>query len=111
MILPDGNLLIALKHSAHADHATAIKFFVDNPQVATCPITELNLIRVLMQLGYSPEQADALLQDFVDKHRGRLIAADLSATVIKGLSKGHRITTDAYLAKLLLTCNDTRYIV
>lgn len=103
MTLPDGNLLIALKHSEHADHAKAVKFFADNPQVATCPITELNLVRVLMQLNYSGEQADALLQDFVTKHRSRLVAADLSATAIKGLCKAHRITTDAYLAQLAKT--------
>lgn len=103
MMLPDGNLLIALKHSGHTDHAKAVKFFAANPQVATCPITELNLVRVLMQLNYTGDQADTLLQDFISKHRARLVAADLSATVIQGLCKGHRGTTDAYLAQLAKT--------
>jgi predicted nucleic acid-binding protein len=96
MMLPDGNLLIALKHSGHTDHLKAVRFFEENPKVATCPITELNLVRVLMQLNYSGEQADALLQDFVEKHRVRLVAADLSATTIKGLCAAHRTTTDAW---------------
>jgi predicted nucleic acid-binding protein len=103
MMLPDGNLLIAFKHAGHTDHAKSVTFFTANQQVATCPITELNLVRVLMQLNYTGQQADTLLQDFISKHRARLIAADLSATVIQGLCKGHRGTTDAYLAQLAKT--------
>lgn len=76
MMFPDGNLLIAFKHSGHADRDKAVRFFTANPKVATCPITELNLVRVLMQLNYSGQQADMLLQDFIEKHRELFVAAD-----------------------------------
>lgn len=99
-MLPNGNLLIALKHAGHVAHDKAAIFFAQNPRFATCAITELNLVRVLMQLTYSAEQADTLLQDFIEKHRSQLIPADLSVTTIKGLCNGHRFTTDAYLAQL-----------
>ena len=100
MILPDGNILIAFKHLNHADHAKAKAFFSKHPKVATCPITELNLVRGLMQLGYTGKEADALLADLIAKHRARLVSADISAEKIKGLCQGHRETTDAYLAEL-----------
>lgn len=100
MILADGNLLIAKSWDAHSDNARAEKFFADNPKVVTCPITELNLVRVLMQRGLSGSEADKVLHNFVSKHRSRLIPCDISATEIKGQCDGHRQTTDAYLAKL-----------
>ena len=100
MILPDGNILIAFKHLNHADHAKAKAFFFKNPKVATCPITELNLVRGLMQLGYTGKEADALLTDLIAKHRAQLVPADISVENIKGLCHGHRETTDAYLAEL-----------
>lgn len=99
-MLPDGNLLIAFKHLNHTEHGSAKRFFSKHAKVVTCPITELNLVRGLMQLGYTGEEADSLLSDFISKHRLRLIAADISATKIKGLCQGHRETTDAYLAQL-----------
>ena len=100
MILPDGNVLIAFKHLDHAEHAKAKSFFSKSPKIATCPITELNLVRGLMQLNYSGKEADELLADFISRHRARLIADDISAEKIKGLCRGHRETTDAYLAEL-----------
>lgn len=100
MILPDGNVLIAFKHLEHADHAKAKSFFSKHSKIATCPVTELNLVRGLMQLNYTGKEADELLADLISKHRARLIAADISAEKIKGLCQGHRETTDAYLAEL-----------
>ncbi len=100
MNLPDGNVLIAFKHLSHSDHAKAKSFFSKHPKVATCPITELNLVRGLMQLGYTGNEADALLADFIARHRLQFFAADISADKIKGLCHGHRETTDAYLAQL-----------
>ena len=100
MILPDGNILIAFKHLNHADHPKAKVFFSKNPKVATCPITELNLVRGLMQLGYTGREADSLLADFIAKYRSQLVPANISAEKIKGLCHGHRETTDAYLARL-----------
>jgi len=99
-VIPDGNLLIAFKWLNHEHHAVATAFFDRHPKVLTCPITELNLVRVLMQKGHTAAQADKSLADFVARHRLRLIAADISATAIGGFNLGHRTTTDSYLAKL-----------
>ncbi len=100
MILPDGNLLIAFTWEGHGQSSVADKFFRSYEKVVTCPLTELNLVRVWMQLGASGAEADKALQDFVSKFRSRLIPCDISATEISNLSQGHRQTTDAYLAML-----------
>ena len=81
-MMPDGNLLIAFKWLNHEQHALAKSFFERHPKVVTCPITELNLVRVLMQKGHTAAEADKSLADFVGKHRARLIPADISATEI-----------------------------
>jgi predicted nucleic acid-binding protein len=99
-MMPDGNLLIAYKWLDHEKHAEARAFFEQHPKVVTCPITELNLVRVLMQKGHTPTEADKFLADFVSKHRSKLIPADISATEIAGFNLGHRTTTDSYLVKL-----------
>jgi predicted nucleic acid-binding protein len=82
----------------HARPAT--RFFRATPKVVTCPITELNLVRVLMQKGHTPSEASRTLADFVSKHRSKLIPADISATAISDFDVGHRTTTDSYLAML-----------
>ena len=89
MILADGNLLVAFNWATHVNYDRASKFFAANPKVATCPITELNLLRVLMQLGLSGADADKILQTFISDFRSRLIADDISATEISGLNAGH----------------------
>jgi predicted nucleic acid-binding protein len=99
-MMPDGNLLIAFKWLEHESHESAKAFFEKHPRVITCPITELNLLRVLMQKGHSPTEADRVLADFVAKHRAKMIAADISATEISGFNVGHRASTDSYLAML-----------
>jgi uncharacterized protein len=53
-----------------------------------------------MQKGASGTDTDRALQDFISKYRSRLIPDDLSATAIAGLNRGHRQTTDSYLAML-----------
>jgi len=58
MILADGNLLIAKAWVEHTDNAWAEQFFAANPKVVTCPITELNLVCVLMHRGLSGTEAD-----------------------------------------------------
>ncbi len=100
MKLPDVNVLVASHLVAHVHHARAASWVRGNPRFATCPITELGLLRVLMQLGAAPADAHVALRDLVVRHRARLVAADLSATRIAGLAEGHRQTTDAYLAEL-----------
>ena len=100
MILADGNILVAFNWTTHIYHCRATKFFEHNLKVATCPITELNLVRVLLQSGLSGRDADKALQDFVTQFRSHLIPCDISATEISGWCDGHRQTTDVYLAML-----------
>ena len=100
MILPDASLLVAFTWENHEHKAAAERFFQQYPRVATCPLTELALVRVWMQKGASGADADKALSDFVSKYRSRLIPDDLSATAIAGLNQGHRETTDSYLAVL-----------
>ena len=100
MILPDANLLVAFSWENHQQKTAAENFFKKYPKVATCPLTELALVRVWMQKGASGADADAALKDFIANYRPRLISDDLSATVIAGLNQGHRQTTDSYLAML-----------
>jgi uncharacterized protein len=100
VILPDANLLVAFTWENHQHKAEAEGFFRKYPKVATCPLTELALVRVWMQKGASGADADEALKDFVSKYRSRLIPDNLSATSISGLNQGHRQTTDSYLAML-----------
>ena len=100
--LPDVNVLIALHDATHQGHERAHQWFTNEGRLgwATCPLTELALVRVWMQKGASGADADKALRDFVSKYRSRLIPDDLSATAIAGLNQGHRETTDSYLAML-----------
>ena len=100
MILPDANLLVAFTWENHQQKVVAENFFRRYPKVATCPLTELALVRIWMQKGASGADADTALKDFISQYRSRLIPADLSATAIAGLNQGHRQTTDSYLVML-----------
>jgi predicted nucleic acid-binding protein len=73
VILPDANLLVAFTWENHEQKATAEYFFKRYPKVATCPLTELALVRVWMQKGASGTDADAALKDFISNYRSRLI--------------------------------------
>ena len=90
MILPDANLLVAFTWENHQHRAAAENFFRKYPKVATCPLTELALVRVWMQKGATGADADKALKDFVSKHRSRLILDDLSATAIAGIDPQNR---------------------
>jgi predicted nucleic acid-binding protein len=100
MTLPDGNLLIERVWASHEFHRVAHRFFDREKRVATCAVTELNLVRVLMQLGASKTDAFSLLDETVRLHRNQLIPADVNVSEIRGDVEGHRNTTDAYLAHL-----------
>jgi predicted nucleic acid-binding protein len=100
MKLPDVNVLVAASSDSHVHHAVAANWVGRERRFATCPVTELGLLRVLMQLGAAPKDADRALQGLVGRHRERLIPADLSATAIAGMALGHRQTTDLYLVEL-----------
>jgi predicted nucleic acid-binding protein len=87
VILPDANLLMAFTWENHQHHVASENFFQKYPKVATCPLTELALVRIWMQKGASGSDADRALKDFVSKYRSRLIPDDLSATAIAGQTK------------------------
>ena len=72
MILPDANLLVAFTWENHEHKAGAENFFKTYPKVATCPLTELALVRIWMQKGASGADADAALKDFISNYRSRL---------------------------------------
>jgi predicted nucleic acid-binding protein len=46
VILPGANLLVAFTGENHQHHAAAENFFQKYPKVATCPLTELALVRI-----------------------------------------------------------------
>lgn len=100
MKLPDVNLLVAAVWKSHEHHAAARAWLARNRRFATCPITELGLVRVLLQLGAGPEAAFARLTELIQVHRAKLVPADLSAEVVAADVTGHRQTTDAYLVRL-----------
>ena len=48
-MLADGNLIIAQVWTPHESNGVAVTFFAEHKKVDTCAITELNLVRFLMQ--------------------------------------------------------------
>ena len=100
MKLPDVNVLVAWAVADHVHHALAADWVRKASRFGTCPITELGLVRVLMQLGAAAADAYVVLDTVVRRHRERLIPADVSASVTSGKVEGHRQTTDVYLVEL-----------
>lgn len=100
MKFPDVNLPVAMSDTAHVHHAPADAWRKANPKFATCPITELGLVRILMQIGADDATAQTHLANLIKNNRAKLIPCDQSADVIAGKVKSHRQTTDAYLSHL-----------
>lgn len=98
--MPDVNLLVAMYWETHQRHSAALQWRKLNSPFATCPITELGMLRVLIQLGADPSDAFDALDELIKKHRQKLVPCDLSANVIRRQVKGHRQITDAYLLQL-----------
>ena len=99
-MLADGNLIIAKVWTPHESNGAAETFFAQHKKVDICAITELNLVRFLMQKGHTGKEADRLLKNFITKHRANFLACDLSAAGVSAECDGHRQTTDTYLAML-----------
>jgi uncharacterized protein len=98
----DANVLIAAVVVDHVHHAAAERALArDDVTFATCPLTELALIRFLVREGTPAEQAAAVL-DAVSRHpRHRAWSDDPPASDVRwGAAHGHRQVTDAYLAAL-----------
>lgn len=100
MMMPDVNVLVALASASHASHTAARDWLRNNTPVATCTITELGMLRVLIQTGVPVAMAEAHLENFVLVHRGKLVACDLAVGDLKGKIRGHKQLTDLYLLEL-----------
>ncbi len=100
--LADANVLIALTVSDHVHHQAAIDWFArTEPDLATCPITEGSLVRLLLREGATAVDAVAVLDALRAQAWHRFLPADLpvSSGQLAGVI-GHRQVTDAYLVAL-----------
>ena len=100
--LADGNLLVALTVEDHMHHDVALRWFADDePDLATCPITEGTLLRFLIREGWRAFDAAAVLEAMRDLpwHRFWSDAISYQAAHLAGVI-GHRQVTDAYLVAL-----------
>jgi predicted nucleic acid-binding protein len=95
--LADVNLLVALSDESHPHFTSAVAWRKKN-RLATCPITELGVVRVMMILGASPEDA---LQHLANvKADADFIPCDAPGSVLAGKVTSHKQTTDVYLVEL-----------
>lgn len=97
MKLADVNLLVAMAFAPHPHHAAAATWRKKH-RFATCPITELGMVRVLMQLGADAGDAMKFLESV--KADADFVPCDVPATVLDGAVTHHRHTTDVYLLAL-----------
>ncbi len=100
--LLDSNVLIALAVNEHVHHDAAIAWLASTDGlVATCPITQGALIRLLVRRGVRPDQALRQLGIIAAQPRHEFWADEVPFTnvALTGVL-GHRQVTDAYLAAL-----------
>jgi hypothetical protein len=100
--LADGNVLVALTVVEHVHNGIALNWFEsEQPDLATCPITEGTLVRFLMRSGQTAIDAMAVLEAIRSQewHVFWPDALPLERTHLGGVI-GHRQVTDAYLAAL-----------
>ena len=100
--LLDSNVLIALAVHEHVHHDAAIAWLAsDDALVATCPITQGALIRMLVRRGVRPDQALHQLGTIAAQPRHEFWPDHVPFTdvALTGVI-GHRQITDAYLAQL-----------
>lgn len=100
--LADGNLLVALTVVDHIHNEVALDWFEQNePDLATCPITEGTLLRFLIREGQGAPGAIAVLDSLRSQPWHTFWPDELSyeADHLAGVL-GHRQVTDAYLVAL-----------
>jgi hypothetical protein len=100
MMMPDANVLVAVSDPSHPFYQKAKVWLDANSPIATCAITELGVMRVLIQLGAPIQQAENHLASLISKYRGAYINCDVSVEALKGKITGHRQLTDKYLVEL-----------
>ena len=102
VFLADGNVLVALTVVDHIHHAAALEWFEqEEPDLATCPITEGTLLRFLLREGNSAIDSSAVLEAIQtqDWHAFWPDSIPYQAAHLVGVI-GHRQVTDAYLVAL-----------
>jgi predicted nucleic acid-binding protein len=100
MMMPDVNVLVAASDRAHVFHTRARAWLQQNSPVATCALTELGMVRILIRLGTSIKDAEEQLAFLAANFRGAFIHCDFSVEALKGKISGHRQITDKYLVEL-----------
>lgn len=101
-VLLDANVLIALVLEDHVHHESAQSWVAGHPGlIATCPITQGSLIRLVLRQGESAATARALLEALTAAKRHEFWADDIPYADVRMTGVvGHRQVTDAYLAQL-----------
>jgi toxin-antitoxin system PIN domain toxin len=103
--LLDANVLIALVVDDHVHHTAAEAWLANTDQrIATCPITEGSLVRMLVRAGQPATTVHAMLAMIADNDRHEFWPDEISYrhVPLAGVI-GHRQVTDAYLAQLART--------
>jgi len=118
--LPDVNVLLALTVASHIDHAKAKAWYLEGNPFALTPVTEMGLVRLLMNpgipdCGYSAQEALATLADLKASANCHFWPDDVSVFTTPNLATslhGYRQVTDLHLLDLaiknngrLLTCD------
>lgn len=101
-VLLDANVLIALLLDDHVHHQAAESWAASHAdRIATCPITQGSLIRLVIREGEPAATASALLSALTAASRHEFWADDLPYADVRMAGViGHRQVTDAYLAQL-----------
>jgi len=100
--LADANVLVALTVVDHVHHEVAIDWFQrQEPDLATCPITEGALVRLLLREGGTASAAIDVLDAIRSQpwHSFWPDSISYSHDLLVGVI-GHRQVTDAYLVAL-----------
>lgn len=103
--LLDGNVLVALVLADHTEHERVSRWFADiEGNVASCPITQGTLVRMLVRGGLPGPGAARTVALFSAHPRHDFWLDDISYgdLALTGVI-GHRQVTDAYLASLART--------
>lgn len=101
-VLLDANVLIALVVDDHVHHDAAEGWLAGhNGRIATCPITEGSLVRLLIREGQSADTAKAVVSAVASDPRHEFWPDQISYSDVSLAGViGHRQVTDAYLAQL-----------
>lgn len=100
--LLDGNVLVALLVADHPHHGRSTRWFAGTDhRVASCPISQGTLVRILVRNGLPGPSALRILTEFITHPRHDFWPDRVSydGVSLAGVI-GHRQVTDAYLAGL-----------